>query len=82
MWMCMLVEIPNVRDSLATVPCKMRGAAFPQGGLEINYHSPEAVDWLPGNDNVRDGRTNRLSSFDLHIINSLIVSHWAAGTCD
>lgn len=68
--MYMLVEISNVRDSLATVPCKMKGAAFPQGGLEINYQSPEAVDWLPGNDNMPDGRTNKLSSFDLHIINS------------
>lgn len=82
MWMCILGEISNVGDSLTTVPCKMRGAAFPQGlrgagmgggagrGLEINYHSPEAVDWLPGNDNMLDSPTNKLSSFDLHIINS------------
>lgn len=66
----MLVQISNVRDILSTVPYKMREAAFPQGGLEINYHSPEAVKWLPGNDNMADSCTVKLSSFDLHIINS------------
>lgn len=68
-WYIRPVEISNVRDSRATGPCKMRGAAFPQGGPEINYRSPEAADWLPGNDNTPDGRTVKLSSFDSHIIN-------------
>lgn len=69
-WIHVLVENSHVGDTCATAPCMMRGAAFPQGGLGINYLSPEAVDWLPGNDNMPDSRAVRLSSFDLHIINS------------
>lgn len=39
------------------------------------------MDWLAGSDNKPDSATNKLSSFDLHTISPLIVSHWAAGTC-
>lgn len=41
-----------------------------RGGLGINYHSPEAGDWLPEDHNIPDSHTVRLSSFDLQIISS------------
>lgn len=43
---------------------------IPTGSLGINYNSPEAGDWLLGNDNMPDSLTVRLSSFDSHIISS------------
>ena len=56
-----LVQLYLVQDEESRIPT---------GRLGINYHFPEAVDWLPGNDNMPDSHMVRLSSFDLHIINS------------
>lgn len=68
-WMYTRVDISDVWY-LCLCAMQGEGSGIPTGGLGINYHSPEAVDWLPGNDNMPDSNTVRLSSFDLHIINS------------